>query len=82
MATNAHNQLIERVAEFDREAAKWLKDEAPKMCCVQCGDLSRTMNWRDTPQGWEYWNSINTQIEFQLNAEAQIMSARQNESEG
>lgn len=63
--TKAFEGLIRNVQNIDPAAARWLTEVAPKNGCVQCGDLTSVMNWRETPQGWEYWDQINSQLELQ-----------------
>jgi len=61
-----YKRLVEDVRKIDPAAAKWLEEELPKRKSSELsGDLMRVMDWRETPQGWEYWDNINTQIESQ-----------------
>ena len=57
-----YEKLIERVRQIDESAADYLKTVDPGE--PGTSHLSMVMIWEDTPQGWEYWNSINNILEM------------------
>lgn len=66
-----YKRLVEDVRRIDPTAAKWLEEELPKRKSSELSsDLMRVVDWRETPQGWEYWDNINTQIGSQKDRDA------------
>ena len=55
----AHKSLVAKVRKVNREAANWLRDEAPKMdSFIPTSSLSYAFEWDASPQGDEYWSNI------------------------
>lgn len=62
--------LCERVEKLDPEAAKYMREEAPKLPrfaylpedTEPVADLSSAFEWGRTPQGHEYWKSIKDRL--------------------
>ena len=55
----AHKSLVAKVRKVNREAANWLRDEAPKMdSFYPSSRLLYAFVWRDSPQGHEYWSDV------------------------
>lgn len=60
----AHKSLVAKVRKVNREAANWLRDEAPKMKSFSpTNRLSLAFVWADSPQGHEYWSYIFEKID-------------------
>ena len=55
-----HKSLVAKVRKVNREAANWLRDEAPKIKGFDpsTDDLNLSFVWSFSPQGHEYWNGI------------------------
>ena len=59
MLSKEYERLIKKVAKIDEEAAKFLKEEMPKLPgFIDCGSLGGVIHWSDTPQGHSYWQEI------------------------
>ena len=52
-------KLVNKVKKVDKEAAKYLREEAPKLKDFGLGkNLSWCFIWEDTPQGHKYWQRV------------------------
>ena len=55
----AYERLIQRVMAIDKDAAKYLIHEAPKLeGFIHEEKLYSCFLWFDTPQGSDYWKNI------------------------
>lgn len=60
----SHKSLVAKVRKVNREAANWLRDEAPKMdSFIPASRLSYAFEWDASPQGHEYWSYIFEKID-------------------
>jgi hypothetical protein len=56
-------ELCKKVERIDAKAAKYLREEAPKLeSFMMIGILTLCFHWIETPQGWEYWNTISQSL--------------------
>lgn len=55
-----HKALVAKVRKVNREAANWLRDEAPKMKSFTpfTDKLNHAFHWRRSTQGHDYWKDI------------------------
>ena len=55
-----HKSLVAKVRKVNREAANWIRYEAPKMKSFvpSTDELILSFIWSYSPQGYEYWNGI------------------------
>jgi hypothetical protein len=59
-----YEKLIERVRKINSDAAKYLETEAKDLPnFMEVDDLCCVMEWKLTPQGHDYWSSINKILE-------------------
>lgn len=49
-------ELLDAISEFDMDAADWLFTNI--LCEDQSGCLMSIMAWCETPQGHNYWSTI------------------------
>jgi hypothetical protein len=54
-----YTETVNRVSLIDKDAAKYLRNEAPKMGVFSySGNIRRAFVWSHTPQGTLYWRDI------------------------
>lgn len=59
-----YSRLIEITALFDKDAAKFLDEEAMFLLCFNPEDnIDFSFRWCDTRQGSRYWNHLYTKTE-------------------
>jgi hypothetical protein len=60
-----YNDLVGEVQKIDPNAAVYMLTEAKKLDDFDYTDrLVTAFTWADTPQGWEYWDDIDTQLDY------------------
>ena len=52
-----HKSLVAKVRKVDKEAANWIRDEAPKSY-PSTDKLNHSFIWYFSPQGHKYWKGI------------------------
>ena len=63
MSKQNYEELCKRVEAFDKDAAEYMRNEAPKLGDFEYdGFLYCCFVFRDTPQGLKYWINISDQL--------------------
>lgn len=69
MKAKTYNALCKAVGKIDKEAEKYLREDAKKLESFDSDNndtLSGIFVWAETPQDHDYWSNINKQLKDEI----------------